>query len=64
MNKSFKHIRLPQYRQGDYGYSCATCVHMNPKDVFYCNKYSITIDPGAICNDWEPEFRESKQRKD
>lgn len=59
MNKSFKHLRLPQYRQGDFGFSCATCKHMNPKENFYCHKYEVEVDPGAVCDAWKDQFPES-----
>jgi len=60
MKKSFKHIKLPQYRRGDFGYSCATCKYMQSPTQFYCTKYNLEIDPGALCNAWDSQFSSSK----
>lgn len=61
--KSFQHFKLPQYRQGDFGFSCATCKHMTDKTVFRCSKYNVEIDPGYVCNSWENENPESNNEK-
>jgi hypothetical protein len=49
-------INLPQYRQGDFGYSCATCLYMISKTDFVCVKYKKNIDPGFVCNSWTSQF--------
>ena len=44
------------YRQGDFGYSCATCKYIKSETEFVCTKYNVDIDPGYVCNAWKQQF--------
>jgi len=61
--KQFKDLHLAQYRQGDFGYSCATCTHMN-EISFHCDTLNMTVDPGYTCKYWESRHVDGKNESD